>query len=575
MSKLIKTLALSLLACFLLLGCKQDEVLPSRDSINIFLPIDPERLNPVYDSRSTAREVYQYLYVPVGDFHPETLELFPILIKSIPNVEKDSEEKSFFDIEIIDDAKWADGTKITGADYAFTVKSVSLPLTSPKGWKSILTYIQDIIVDENNPNKVRVYVDGNYMLAKELVSTVYLLPKHQYKNNTILDNLSLDEIRKTDDANAIEGLNEFVEDFNDPKHYTREVLGNGPYKLENWETDQSLSISKIENYWGEKYANNPFLQSNVSSMNFKIISDEMTAITALKDGALDVLKGLPAVNFENLKKEFPQASYLNSPSSRYYYISINNLNPLLEDANTRKALAKLVDVNGLIKNIEYGYGTVLTGPIHPDKEAYNENLSNEIYNVEEAKTLLKNAGWEDSNNNSIVDKVIKGNREELELDILITGGELGRKLALLLQEEANKAGVKINIVTKDIRRMRTENIYNYKYDLAALAEVQDIVPLDPYRRWHSDNINEKGDNLSGFSSPEADSIISLIRTEKNEDKREKLFEEFHALIYEEQPVIFLFSPTQKLIVSSDFEATVTAKRPGYLANTFKIKPAKK
>lgn len=575
MRKPIKIFVFGILSSFLLVTCKQDAPTPSRDSINILLPIDPERINPVYDSRAIGREVYQYLYVPVGDFHPETLELYPILLKNIPSRKKDDEGKTYFDVELIDDAKWSDGKTITAEDYVFTIKAVSLPMSSPKSWKTTLANIKEIKLDESNPNKLKVYANDDYMLSKEMVSTIFLLPKHVYTNASVLDKLSLEEIKKLEEENNIEGLDAFLEDFNDAKHYSSDLLGNGPYKLDSWEPEQSLKISKIENYWGEKYKDNPFLSANVPSMNFKIIADEMTAITALKDGALDVVKGLPAVNFENLKEDLPEASFLNSPSSRYYYISINNKNPKLQQAKTRKALAKMVDVEGLIKNIEYGYGTALTGPIHPDKEAYNEKLSDDIYNIEEAKSLLEEAGWEDSNNNNIVDKMIDGKREELELDILITGGDLGQKIALLFQQEANKAGVKINIVTKDIRRMRSENIYTYDYDLAALAEGQDIVPLDPYRRWHSDNVKERGSNLCAFQSSKADSLITLIRNEKDENKRENLFEEFHTEIYEQQPVIFLFTPTNKIIVGPDFDASVTAKRPGYLANTFKVKPAKK
>lgn len=570
-----KILIILILPCFLLIACKSEAPKPIRDSINILLPIDPERVNPVYDSRSIAREVFQYIYVPVGDFHPETLELYPILLKNIPNEQKDAEGNSYYEIELIKDAKWSDGKNITAEDYIFTIKSVLLPLSSPRSWKSTLVNINDIQADPDDPYKVKVFVNGQYMLAKEMVSTIYLLPKHVYNNSNVLDNIGIKEIKSMNEEEQPEGMELFLEDFNDQKHYSTNILGNGPYKLDSWETDQYLSLSKVENYWGSEYQENPFLQTNVEKINFKIIADEMTAITALKDGALDIVKGLPAVNFENLKKELPEASYLNAPSTRYYYIAINNQNPLLANVDIRKALASLVNVKAMINNIEFGYGQALTGPIHPSKSEYNENLNDEIFNVTEAKRILTELGWSDTNNNNTVDKVINGKREELELDLLITGGELGQKVALLFQEEATKVGVKINIVRKDIRRMRSENIYTYDYDLAALAEGQDVIPVDPYRRWHSDNVKEKGSNLSGFKSTTTDSLIMLIRNEKDFEKREKLFEEFHQEIYNQQPVIFLFSPTQKIIVGPDFEATVTAKRPGYLANTFKIKSAKK
>lgn len=561
--------------CFLFLSCKNETAPPATDTINILLPADPERLNPVYDARSIGREVFQYIYTPVADFHPNSLKLTPILIKNLPKANKDDKDKFYYEVDLIQDAKWHDGKSITAEDYIFTIKSILLPLTSPKSWKSILENITDIQAVSNDPFKIKVYVNENYMLKLEMVSTIHLLPKHAYANADLLDDMSIDAIKKVEDqTQASEKLASFIEDFNNPRHYTTDILGNGPYKLLNWENDQFLNLTKVENYFGEKYSSNPFLQANIPNINFKIIADEMTAITALKDGALDVVNGLTAVNFENLKSEMPEASFLNAPSTRYYYLALNNQNPILEDKQIRKALAKLVDVKGMIENIEFGYGTPLTGPLHPDQPYYDEKLSDNIFNVEEAKNILKESGWSDSNNNNILDKSINGKREELSLDLLITGGELGQKVALVLQSEAKKANVEINIVTKDIRRMRNENLYSYNYDMAALAEGQDIAPMDPYRRWHSDNAVERGSNICGYKSSTADSLITLIRTESDLSKREDLYEEFHRDIYENQPVIFLFSPLQKLIVGPNFEATVTAKRPGYLANTFKIKAAK-
>ena len=574
MKKMSKYLLL-ITICSMILSCKTEIDLPATDSINIFLAKDPERLNPAYNARSNAREVFQYIYTSASDFHPKSLKLTPILLKNLPRAKRDDENKFYYEVEIKQDARWHDGKAITAEDYIFTVKSVLIPMTSPS-IKSILANINDIQADTEDPLKLKVYVNEDYMLKFEMVATMNLLPKHAYANSHTLDKMNLEEIKKlsSDDQLPAE-LSSFIEDFNDPKHYTTDLLGNGPYKLVAWENDQFVKLTKVENYWGENYPDNPFLQANIPNMNFKIIADEMTAITALKDGALDVVNGLTAVNFEKLKTEIPTGSFLNAPSTRYFYLAINNQDPILKDKQVRKALAKLVDVKGMIENIEFGYGTPLTGPLHPDQPYYDEKLSDNIFNITEAQALLKSNDWVDSNSNDILDKVIDGKREELSLDILIAGGELGQKVALVLQSEAKKAGVNINIVTKDIRRMRDENLYVYNYDLAALGESQDVSLIDPYTRWHSDNIKEKGSNISGYASEKTDSLIILIRNEDDDAIREDLYEEFHRLIYEDQPVIFLFSPKQKLIVGPNFEATTTAKRPGYLANTFKIKPAKK
>ncbi len=559
---------LSIIALFLL-GCESEPTTPARDSISILLNKDPERLNPVYDSRAVAREVYQYMYLPLADYHPETLELYPIIIDDIPKsgVEADGEIK--YNIQIKENASWSDGTPITGDDYLFTVKAVALQESSPRSWKPYMQVFKSIEVDESDRKKLVIGMDADYMLSLETATTIFLLPKHSYTNANILDGLSLEQCKSITKESHPE-LETFLAEFNDPKHYKAEI-NNGPYNLVNWQTDQYLKIQEKENYWAGDGGENPFLQSTIPTMEFKIMEDEMTAVTAFKDGGIDLIRGLSADNFSKLQEEKKEAGFLSSPSSRYYYIAINNKHPILGDKDVRKALNQLVDLDGMLENIESGYGTKLTGPIHPKQNYYDANLSSDLFRPENAKQLLEKEGWSDTNSDGTIDKVIEGKKEELELDLLITGSPLGKKVALVFQSEAKKVGIKINIVPKDIRRMRAENLYTYNYDLAALAEGQDVAPNDPFPRWHSENIKERGSNISGYSSTVADSLIELIRTTRKVDERSKYFKEFHQLIYEDQPVIFLYSPTEKIVLNGDFEGTATAKRPGYLANTFNVK----
>ena len=42
------------------------------------------------------------------------------------------------------------------------------------------------------------------------------------------------------------------------------------------------------------------------------------------------------------------------------------------------------------------------------------------------------------------------------------------------------------------------------------------------------------------------------------------------VMYEDQPVIFLYNPQEKIIVSKNWKASSTMKRPGYFAGTFEL-----
>ncbi len=557
---------LSFLLLFLLLSCANEQEANKIDSIKILLPQDPERLNPVYDPRSIGREVFQYMHLPLADYHPEELTLFPILIEEIPSLKKD-EKGSYYQLNFKKGITWNDGKPITTKDYEFTIKSVLHSETVVKSWKPYMRQINALeIIDEHS---CKVYIDDSYMLSLEITCTPYLLPSHTYENVDKIMNHSLAEIKEMT-AESNPELTEFIAGFNDPKNF-KGTTCNGPYVLKDWITDQMVTLEKTPNFWGAKEKDNPFLLANVNRMEFKILADELAAVTAFKDGEIDVINGLSAANFKQLNEAYKEASYLTSPSTRLYYLALNNKDKILKDPAIRKALAALTNVQTMINNIEFGYGVELTGPIHPNQGAYNEKLSSKIYNPAEAKEILAAEGWKDTNGDGTIDKMIDGSKEELVLDLLITGSELGKKIALLLQDETKKLGIGIKIIPKDIRRMRKENLYNYNYDIAALAASMDLAPIDPYRRWHSDNIDSKGNNVSGYSSSSSDSLITLIRETNDTAERERLTEQFHEVIYNDQPVIFLFAPTNKIAVNKKFVGTATSKRPGYLANTFKVK----
>jgi len=561
------------LIAVLLNSCKTDNTTNSKNQLNIHLAKDPVKLHPLYNARNVSREVYQYIHVLIADYHPETMEMYPILIDDIPELVDESDYSSY-ELQILEDAVWGDGKPITGEDYIFTVKASLHPATSPRIWKSFFANIIDIEVNADDPKKFIVYLDKSYMLKLETALGFAILPKHKYKYAEVLDDLSLQQIMELDPQNLDDQMKLFVDDFENEKHFTTETLGVGPYELKNWNTDQNLLLTAKENYWGNKHPDNPFLQSEIDTLSFKIIGDEMAALTAFKDGAIDIEKGFSVRNYDDLQRQMPEASFAQVQTMSYYFIALNNKSPILKDPVVRKALNLLVDVEQIITTIEAGHASPVDGPIHNTKSYYIENNASTEYDPSLAKDILAGAGWKDSNNNGILDKMIDGKQTELDLDILITGSELGKNIALIFKNEAEKVGVNIEVTPKDIRRMLNENIYNYNYDMAALKENQDANPDDLYSRWHSDNIMEKGSNIVAYKSSEADSLIEQIRNEPQPSKRVENYKKVQRILHQEYPCIFLYSPKEKFAFGKGIEGSLTPKRPGYLANTFKAKVPK-
>lgn len=567
-----------------LFSCRTDsKQLSDLESVNIRLQRDPLRLNPIFNPSSTSREIFQYLYLPMADYHYKTTEFYPVLIKNIPKGrlvnEGPNKGQRAYDVEIKPDAVWYDGSPVTAHDYVFTVKSIILPNSNTVAWRSLISKIMSVDIDPKNPKKLSIYMPADFMLSKEVALSFELLPKHLHDPNGLLDQFTIEGIKENgDDIEATQQAVDFAEKFNSPVFSRDSINNSGPYKLNSWVTNQSIVLERKENYWGRNYPDNPFLQAGSKRLVFKIIPDENNALTALKNNELDVMTFRNSGNFSKLQSDpdyKDKYKFLSANQRSYYFISLNNKDPKLKDPKVRRALAHLVNVDLILDTIDHGFGQRTTGPFHPERTYYNEELKLIPFDINKAKEILDQSDWKDSNNNGTRDKVIDGVLTEMDLEFIISGSKLTENIGVLMKDAASKAGVNIELVIKKPSVLRKENIATRDFELFTYSINQDFNPDDPYSRFHSTSSADGGNNFFGYENSAADKLMSQIRDERDESKREELYDELQEIFYADQPLIFLYSPKYKIAINKDFAAAPSQKRPGYFANTFKSKVSTK
>jgi peptide/nickel transport system substrate-binding protein len=545
--------------------------------VNIRIKKDPERINPIVFPNPIAREIYQYLHVPLADFDPHTLEITPILIKNLP-IEMPIDTGEFkggvaFDVELLENAKWDNGQPITAEDYVFTIKAINLPSTNAGKYRDFTQHISNIELDPNNSKKFRVIFAKDHISALEIAVNIEIYPKYFYDSLNILDNYKYREFNEhnAEKLNADSTLLKFAATFNSNKYSREKMSGNGPYKFVSWTADQNVVLEKKQNYWA-KGSNNALLQQNPDKIIFHIIPDEVTAVTQLKSGQIDVINEISSEQYHQLENDATikdKFSFYHPGLIKQYYILLNNIDPKLKDVKVRTALSYLIDVDNILKNLESGMGTRSIGPIHPLKKTFNKDITPIPYDIEKAKNLLADAGWKDANGNGVLEKPIGGKSEELELEILISGQELGKRIAILLQENAAKAGIKIKITEKDFKLIRTEHVKTRNFQLVPTVISQDLIAWDDLSRWHSENITANGSNEMSYKNPEMDQLIDQIIVTKDETQRINLYKKMQELLYKDQSVIFLYAPEERIVISKNWTSFASVKRPGYFANTFK------
>lgn len=549
------------------------------------LPAEPDRLNPLLSTSTYARVVNEQLFLNLLHFNPETLELQPQLAKAPPTVREITEGPDAggvaYTFEIHEAATWDDGRPITGHDLAFTLKAILNPKVSAAHFRAYLEFISRVEVAEENPKRFTVFANKKYILGEPAISNMTVLPAHKYDPEgrmapyTVADLADQEKAAKL--AESEPALQAFATAFNSTE-YSREkdfISGSGPYALERWETGQKIELSRKKDWWGDPLQEEfPMLQALPDRLVFQIIPDQNAMLAALKDEQTDVTSQIDAEDFTDLKVNSmvtDRYELYTPPALVYYFIGLNNKSPKLADKRVRRALAHLLDVDELINTLYHGLATRTIGPFHPTKPYYHDELPPIPYDPARARALLAEAGWEDTDGDGVVDKTLQGVHTELELDFIISSSsKFANNQALLFQDKARRAGVKINIVPKEFTVL-IDQVKKRDYEIYSSGWGQAPIPDDPKQLWHSDSDTPSGGNRVSFHNEEADKLIEQIQVTLNKEKREALYLEFQELIYEEQPYIFLFSPQERIAISKRFDAAASARRPGFFVQDFVLR----
>lgn len=566
MNKVRVILLSSLLAVVFLFSCKTDTRSPE-NTVRVRQASSIKTLNPFLYRSTYESAVFELIYQFLTNFHPVTLQISPQLVKSMPAVQ-DIQNGEFtggqsFTFEILPEAVWDDGKPVSSYDYAFTLKALFNPTMPTQRFRAYLNNIRDIQVDAENPKKFTVFTNNKYFLSEAAIGNFVVLPEHVFDPEGLMKDFTLKDLTDPEKAATVGAdpkLQQFTDAFTSPKFARETVSGSGPYKLVEWVDDQRVVLARKENWWGTKYSEqNPLLAAYPDTIIFVPIADQTAAFTAVKDGSVDVASELDSKQFVELREtDFVKENFnfFTPPTYIFFLTSLNNRNPKLSDKRVRRALAHCVDMDAVIRDLYDGLAERQIGPFFPDKPYYDQTLKPIQMNLDSARHLLEAAGWKDSNNDGVVDKVIDGKRMELKLQYLYNpNSNYDSDFTMLFKNNAQKAGILIDRIPLESTVM-AERLRNGDYEVAGRGARGLPVPDDPAQLWHTNSAQPGGSNYPRFGNAASDALIESIASASDEATRNKLYLEFQQLLYDEQPVIFQLCPAGKIVIHNRFDPVV-------------------
>jgi len=510
----------------------------------------PKYINPLYSSLNDADS-------DIGNL------IFSSLFKRDKNgkLEKDlvknyqiSEDNKVYTVTLKNNIKWHDGADLTADDVVFTFGMIK-----DERYKSPLKKIfSGVEIEKVDNAAVKFILAEPYAPFLELL-TFGILPENLWS-------------RVSPSAASLAELN-------------LKPIGSGPYKFKSLKKDDTGSIKIYSltangDYYGEK--------PKISGINFKFFPNFEEEVRALSQGDIDGISYLPG-NFEKslVAKDSLNINRLNlSQLSAVFFNKKNNSG--LSQKEVRQALSYAINKEKVVTAALNNNARIIDGPILPDNFAYNQNIKKYDYNKNEAERLLESAGWKimevkADDLSKAREAAEKSNNDKQILEDLIYVGEgnwrrkdnkfLTIKLTAVETEESVKEtemikkfweeiGVKteINLIgaaDKEFNKSETEIIRSRNYEALLYNQIVGADP-DLYVLWHSSQAVENGLNLSNFENKEADQLLEEARIISDQETRKNKYFRFQEIIAEEEPAIFLYSPTYAYVQNKKIKGFATS-----------------
>jgi len=321
-------------------------------------------------------------------------------------------------------------------------------------------------------------------------------------------------------------------------------VGTGPFQFKEWTKEDQIILEYNPDY----YEGRPYLDK----IMVKAYSDSKDLWTALMRGEVDLVGFIEREDYQVLKND-PAFKAYTFPFDYYYALLYNTNNPILADKKIREAIAYGIDRKSLIERVASGYGLECNGPFYPESLGFNPLVKSFEYNPQKAQALLTEAGWQDKDNDGILEK----EEEKLELKVLVdTRKDILKRIAMVIRQQLQEIGIKIKVILYNDDNMLTDKEFlrqnkpqaYLKFPLAGIDPDQEV------EDWCS-KVSEQMGKLWSYSNEEIDRLFELGKVTPDRKKREEIYQKIHQIIYADQPACFLYFPFVFHAVAKKFEHT--------------------
>ena len=468
------------------------------------LGTQPETLHPIRASDSAASIILNLAFDQLLIRNLDTYEWEPSLAEKW----QVSEDHKVYTFHLRKNVKWSDGKPLTAHDVAF---SLSAYQDISYGGAHRLPYFENIdrckVIDNHT---IRFYSkERRWSTFDNLVGELKVLPQHIYKDKK--------------------------------KKMNRTFVGSGPYQLIKYDGNKQILLKKNKNWWGDAVFKG---QHRFAKVIFRVIPSVHDALLRMEQGQLDFIQLSAESYFKKTSrppwgKAIIKKKVQNKKPKSYNFVGWNFKKYLFQDKKVRHALSLLMNRSLMNEKFQNNSYALVNGPGYFGSEYIDSNVHPVLFNPKKAMKLLTEAGWKDSNQDGVLDKVYKGQLIDFQFTLIFPAKHVEKYLTLY-QEDLKTHGIKMSLKLMEwvsFMKMLDEK----EFDAVFLAWSSSDVDWYPKQIWHSESSQMNGSNFITYSHPEVDRLIDQSDLQIHRSKRIEMLKKTYRLIAEDYPYVFMFS----------------------------------
>ena len=504
----------------------------------------PTTLNPLYANQWFSTITTQFWLKGLWSFDPDNQPV-PEIAVEIPTTENGgmSADGLVLTVKLRDDVVWSDGEPVTAKDFVFTYE---MYMADSNIVASRYPY-EDYVASVEAPDDQTVVVNFKEPFAAWLTEV--------FKNGVLPEHV-LQPVFEADGT------------LDNAAWNTAPTVGVGPFVFKEWETDSHIIFEANPNWINPPKLQQIFIRmADDAAQEVSILAGDTDIGSFLDWSQADAINNSGKAKFVTQPSGYDEGWFLNfDPATAH---------PAMLDVNVRKAIVLATDREQITKDLLGG----LTVPVATFWDSTppfaDPSLTPYPYDPEEAKRLLDEAGWVDSNGDGTRDK----DGKELVLRYIANQRQLRKDVQAVVQQMWAQVGI-----TAELVNYGDDYFNGYadggpqatgQYDIAEYSSVGSFPDPEASVNWLCSEVvsadNPDGGNWQGYCNPDLDALFDQQATETDPEARKQLYYQIGKIMFDEVVWVGMWKDPDLWSVSNRLQGVrLSGATPFWNANEWTI-----